>query len=214
MGLLKLFKKKEVPDELPEITTEEIEEKPEDEEIIKNHLNSKEFEQIKTAKKEGEKVNEIEEEKEEEAEEQVNEIEEEEQDNETEIKKEKIKTTNPPVTKESFFDGLQNNLFKEVNNLNKLEKWYNDKFLPGDVVAEMRGYWENKKTGSIMNILGKNFQEKISGKMAALQGLEKEWQDIYFNLIEKEEEIKDKEKELKKMLKEFIELCKRRKRKN
>jgi hypothetical protein len=49
--------------------------------------------------------------------------------------------------------------------------------------------------------------------MAALQGLEKEWQDIYFDLIEKEEEIKDKEKELKKMLKEFIELCKKRKRK-
>jgi len=185
MGLLKLFKKKEIPDELPEIITEGTEEKLEDREIIKNHLNSKKFEQIDAVKEK-----------------------EEEEPNET--KEEKTKAPEDPIIKESFFNGLQDNLFKEVDNLNKLEKWYNNKFLPGDVVTEMRGYWENKKTGSILNILGKKFQEKISGRMATLQRLEKEWQDIYFDLIEKEEEIREHERELKKLLAEFVELCKRK----
>ena len=44
-----------------------------------------------------------------------------------------------------------------------------------------------------------------------MQELEKEWQERYFDLIEKEEEIRDVEKELKKILGEFVEVCKKRK---
>ena len=182
----KFLKKKKIPDELPELPenfSEKIEEKEEDKEIIKNHFNSEE-----NPKRKNKEI----------------------------VSEEKIKETSSQKKleiKESFFDELQDNLLKEVDDLTKLEKWYKNKFLPGDVANEMRGYWENKKTDSIIKILGKNFQEKISGKISSLQNLEKEWQEIYFRLIEKEEKIKDKERELKKLLNEFIELCKKRKEK-
>jgi hypothetical protein len=114
---------------------------------------------------------------------------------------------------EGFFNELQEDLTKEVKNLDALEKWYNDKFLPEDIITNMRSYWENKKKGAVIKMLGKGFQEKISQRILSLQELEKQWQDNYFALIEKEEEIKEQEEELKKMLKEFIELCKRKKRK-
>src|SRR3989339_399146 len=112
----------------------------------------------------------------------------------------------------SFFSDLQENLSSEMNDLDQLEDWYNKKFLPRDVVSDMRGYWEKQKTNSIIKVLGKNFQEKISVKINHLQSLEKEWQNIYFDLIEKEEEIKDEEKELKELLAEFVKICKKKSR--
>ena len=179
--MLNLFKKKKIPDELPEIPeqdfVEEIKEKPEDKEIIKNHLNSKEL------TKSFEKISES---------------------NEKKI-------SDKLEVEESFFTELQNNILKEIEDLNKLERWYNNKFLPADVVSEMRRYWESKKINPIIKIMQNGFREKIEEKIDSLQRLEKEWQEIYFNLIEKEEEIKDEERELKKILKEFIELCKRKK---
>ena len=112
----------------------------------------------------------------------------------------------------SFFSDLQENLSSEMNDLDQLENWYTKKFLPRDVVTDMRGYWEKQKTNSIIKVLGKNFQEKISVKVNHLQSLEKEWQNIYFDLIEKEEEIKDEEKELKELLAEFVKICKKKSR--
>src|SRR3989339_417396 len=112
----------------------------------------------------------------------------------------------------SFFSDLQENLSSEMNDLDQLENWYTKKFLPRDVVSDMRGYWEKQKTNSIIKVLGKNFQEKISVKVNHLQSLEKEWQNIYFDLIEKEEEIKDEEKELKELLAEFVKICKKKSR--
>jgi len=124
-------------------------------------------------------------------------------------------TPNQPMEdEESFFSELQEDITKEIGNLNKLETWYNNKFLPRDVVTEMKNYWEKQKGNSIIKILGKNFQERISEKTANLQNLEKEWQNIYFDLIEKEEEIRDQERELKKLLAEFVEVCKRKTKKD
>ncbi|MDP2924934.1 MAG: hypothetical protein Q8N99_01035 [Nanoarchaeota archaeon] len=113
-----------------------------------------------------------------------------------------------------FFTELEQDLKEEINDLDKLEGWYKNKFLPRDIVSDMRHHWEDKKKGSVMRILGKNFQSRISEKTTKLQDLEKEWQNIYFNLIEKEEEIRGQEKELKKMLAEFVEICKRKNKEN
>jgi len=111
---------------------------------------------------------------------------------------------------EGFFNELKENINKEINNLDKLENWYNKKFLPHDVVSDMRDYWENQKPDSVIKVLGKNFKGKITEKINQLQQLEKEWQNAYFDLVEKEEEIREREKELKQVLAEFVELCKRR----
>jgi len=187
MGLLNSFKRKGVPDELPEMPIEYIEEKTDDRQIVKEYIESKAKPRLTESKAEKKVIPQS--------------------PKQDQIAEKKIAA---PEMDEGFFTELQGNLLKEIDDLNKLEKWYNNKFLPGDVVTDMRSYWENKKTGSILKILGKNFQEKISGRISSLQQLEKEWQDIYFSLVEKENEIKDQEKELKEMLKEFIEVCKRR----
>ncbi|MCW8965650.1 MAG: hypothetical protein OQK82_03050 [Candidatus Pacearchaeota archaeon] len=108
----------------------------------------------------------------------------------------------------SFFEDLEKEVNDEVEDLDKLEEWYKNKFLPGDIVSDMREYWENQKSDSILKILGKNLQDKISKKIQDLQILEKQWQAIYFDLIEKEEEIKKEESELKEILAEFMKICK------
>ncbi len=100
---------------------------------------------------------------------------------------------------------------EEIGDLSDLENWYEKKFLPRDILSDMKNYWEKQKTESILDLLGKNFQEKISVKISKLQELEKDWQSTYFELIEKEEEIKDYESELKDLLKEFVGVCKNKK---
>lgn len=167
-----LFRRKEVPEELPDLATDKLEKKSEiekDKEIVSNYLKEKE----KT---------------------ETSEIIEEEQE-------------------ESFFNKLQEDISTEISNLNKLESWYNNKFLPQDVVSDMRSYWENQKSASAESILGRNFREKIKEKTEKLQEIEREWQLVYFQLIEKEEELRKEEHELKKILAEFVDLCKARKKK-
>jgi hypothetical protein len=117
---------------------------------------------------------------------------------------------NPKLGNESFFIKLQENLNKEMNSLDKLEEYYNKTLLPEDTLSEMKNYWEKQSSDSVIQNVGKDFQEKITQKIINLQELEKNWQDMYFNLIEKEEKIKTEEKELKKMLAEFIGFCKKR----
>lgn len=193
MDFLKIFKRKKIPDELPELATDEIEEKLEDKKLEKNKDIVDNYLRQEEEKVEPPKTPES---------------------SQTPEQKPQISQTSierNSLTDKSFFHKLQTNLNEEITDLNKLEKWYNNKFLPRDVVSEMKGYWEKQKTDSIMQILGKNFQERISVQIERLENLEKEWQNIYFDLIEKEEEIKQHEGELKKMLAEFIEICKRKK---
>lgn len=111
----------------------------------------------------------------------------------------------------SFFNDLQDNLTKEISDLDNLEDYYNKKFSSGSVLDDMKSYWKKQKTASVLDSMSQGFQEKISEKTAKLQKLEREWQKVYFELIEKEEEIKDEEKELKETLKEFVKVCKHRK---
>lgn len=219
MGFLKLVDKKKVPDELPALITEEIKKRPEETEaqdvkkdikqevqdetspeIEKNNIQSKEISQPKPiqlpenqVKQDTTPVNQIKLEGQGISEEKTNE-----------------EKGYSRLLKDSFFINLQENLNKEMDSLNKLEEWYNNKLLPEDTLSEMKNYWEKQKSNSMIQILGKDFQDKITKKIILLQELEKSWQDTYFNLMEKEEKIKEQEKELKKMLAEFIGFCKKR----
>lgn len=114
-------------------------------------------------------------------------------------------------SEKSFFNDMQENLEKEILNMESVENWDDSKFSSRDMLEDMRSYWRKQKTPSIMESLGRNFQSKISEKIQTLQSLERGWQNTYFELIEKEEEIKDAERELKKMLKEFVKICKHKK---
>ncbi len=185
MTLLGLFKKRKIPDELPDLATEDIESRfdknlEKDKDVIEKHL--------KEDKKER-RVRHIE----------IND------------KDEKESGPITDIPKKSFFDELEKHINEEIDDLDKLEDWYENKFMPQDIVSNMRNYWENQKTKSVLQVLGRNFKQRINEKTQELQSKEKEWQNIYFDLIEKEEEIKEEEEELKRILSEFVELCRRKK---
>jgi len=192
MRLLKISKKKNIPDELPELITDKIEKNLKEIKTVSQQEESKPVEKIETKI---EKQPEI----------------------KTEVKKEdtkpveKIEIKKPKLTEDKgFFAELDNYLNKEIKNLHQLENWCNSKFLSRDIVSDMKNYWEKQKNNSVIQILGKGFQEKIAEKTTKLQLLEKEWQTVYFDLIEKEEQIRTEERELKKALAEFLEFCKRK----
>lgn len=218
MGFLDMFKKKKVPDQLPDLATDEIEERldnkelEEKKEIVNKLLKSTDNDieiPVNESLLDKDTQNDY---KENPIEKQISET-----NGSVLTKKEPERQyTNPlnilpKVEENSFFNKLQDSLSEEIGDIDDLEKWYNKKFLPRNIVSEMRDYWENQKTNSVIKLLGKNIQERISEKVIRLQELEKQWQDVYFDLIEKEEEIKDEEGELKKIIAEFIDLCKRKK---
>ncbi len=223
MGFLKLIEKKKVPDELPALITEEIKKRLEETKAQGISEEIKQEIQVKNAPEpenstdiaQSEPVqlpeSQIKQESKEIAEHKP-EIENNPTKGEIQIEKESIpeEKSYSKLLKDSFFINLQENLNREMDSLNKLEEWYNNKLLPEDTLSEMKNYWEKQKSNSMIQILGKDFQDKITKKIILLQELEKSWQDIYFNLIEKEEKIKEQERELKKMLAEFIGFCKKR----
>ena len=110
-----------------------------------------------------------------------------------------------------FFDNFIEDINGEIKDLGKLEDWYNNKFLPQDVVSNMRTYWEGNKEDILIQSFGKEYKEKINAKIKILQELEMDWREIYFKLVKKEEEMKKEERVLKETLSEFVDLCKRRK---
>lgn len=114
-------------------------------------------------------------------------------------------------SEKSFFNDLQKDITEEFSDLNKIEDWYKNDFSKKDVLSEMKNYWENQKTVSALNTLGNEFKEKIEEKTKNLKKLEKEWQDIYFKMMDKEEELRDEEAELKELLSQFVEVCKKKK---
>jgi hypothetical protein len=115
---------------------------------------------------------------------------------------------NDPKIKDSFFNEILKNIEGEMSDLKKLESLYDHKLMPKDVVSEMREYWEKQKPGQIIEIAGKKFKEDLTKKIDQLGILEKEWRQISLQLIEKEEEIRKEEKELKLILVEFVNACK------
>lgn len=108
-----------------------------------------------------------------------------------------------------FMNQIKENLSKEKDDLEKLEKWYTKQFSSQDILSNMKTYWENHKEGFIIRAVGENFQEKIESEIANLGNLENEWQKIYFQLIEKESQIKEGEKKLKGFMAEFFGECKK-----
>ena len=74
----------------------------------------------------------------------------------------------------------------------------------------MKEYWEQQKDEFITESIEKEFKERINEKMISLQKLEGEWQQIYIGLIQKEEEMKKEERNIKKIIKEFSEVIKKK----
>ncbi|MBR9705040.1 hypothetical protein GOV12_06525 [Candidatus Pacearchaeota archaeon] len=206
MGLFNFLKKKKVPDELPQLVSDEIEndkilkESDDKSNNVETTLDSDEpIENVKVYENPIVEPN----------------ISSNISRNNRIVNRDKITNRKIDNSKreieDSYFNELGNDLNKEIEDLNKLENWYKNKFLPRDIVSDMRKHWEGKKNSSVINVLGRNFKDRINERTSKLQDLEREWQDIYFDLIEKEEEIREQEKELKKMLSEFVEICKRKK---
>jgi hypothetical protein len=181
MGL-NLFKRKEVPEELPDLATDTLartdSKEIKDQEIVSSFLKEKElFSQPEAVKKDAPQE----------------------------------KREASEIMKSGFFSKLQGDMNKEMANIKNLEDWYNHKFLPQDTVSNMKKYWAHQKGGS--SVLGGKLKEQVNEKTAELQKIEKEWQDLYFQLVEKEEEIKVKERELKKIIAELVEVYKEKKKK-
>lgn len=219
MGFLGFGKKREVPDELPDLISDEIEKesKVNDNFIDKTESDLK-AEKIKDLEENRKKIMQetflIEEKKRKEKE-----------NYEEKRRKEKMVdklikgVEETPVREEkginnsdkSFFDELQKNIKKELSELDDLSDFNENNFLKKDFLDDMKGFWEKQKKVSILDSLSREMEEKIVSKISVLKDLEKEWQSVYFNLVEKEENIKEEEKELKKMLKDFSKVCKHKK---
>lgn len=108
-----------------------------------------------------------------------------------------------------FFKEIMGSLVKDTKNIEKIESFYNNRFMTEDIVSQMRNYWENKKPELLMKNVGKNLKDKIAVKTEELHKLEHEWQDIYFALLSKEDQIRSEEKELKEDINEFMTVCKK-----
>lgn len=108
-----------------------------------------------------------------------------------------------------YFKNLVKSITEETEDLDKLSSWYKNKFAPGDMVFQMREYWQKQQPELMMKNISGELKQKLSAKTERLHVLEKEWQEIYFSLLSKEEQIRNEEKELKDALAEFIDTLKR-----
>jgi len=115
-----------------------------------------------------------------------------------------------PEDDQGYFKDLIKSVTEETENLDKIDSWYKDKFLPGDMVFQMREYWEKQQPEILLKNISGELKNKLVGKTNKLHELEKEWQEVYFQLLAKEEAIRKEEKELKESLSEFLGLFKRK----
>ena len=113
-----------------------------------------------------------------------------------------------------FFKEIVKSVTEESEDIDKLDSWYKNKFLPEDVVFQMREYWQKQTPDIIMQNIRGDLKLKLIEKTEKLHQYEKEWQEIYFKLLSKEEEIRNEEKELKESLSEFIDIYKDKLKKN
>jgi len=111
-------------------------------------------------------------------------------------------------SEKGFFKDLIKNVTDENTDLNEVDSWYANKFLPGDIVCQMREYWENQQPELLFKNFGGELKTKLNEKSEKMHKLEGEWQEIYFSLLSKEKEIRKEEKELKESLSEFLILFK------
>lgn len=114
-----------------------------------------------------------------------------------------------PKEEKTFYKEILNTITEDIKDVDKIDDWYNKRFMAEDVLKKMRNYWEKKKPELVMQNIGLDLKEKIADRSDRLHSLEKEWQDMYFALISKEDEIRKEEREVKKLLTEYMELCKK-----
>ena len=196
MALSKIFKKTNAPDDLPDLAIDEL----------KKEL-KKDYSEKEKIKEESPKVQEEspKEEPKEERQEEVQETENQEiEEPEKELNEEKVNLD------KSFFNPLINELKKENFDPAKINSWYQKRFSDKSAIEEMKDYWEKQKNEVITETVEKEFKARINEKMNHLQKLEVEWQEIYIKLIEKEEEMKKEEKNIKKIMKDFSDVLKKK----
>jgi hypothetical protein len=217
MGIFGGKKKANVPDELPDLISDEIEKESVEEinsALGKEKLNDSD--EIKSVEKPTEEkvvskqnVNQ----------DLIDEKKNEEDRRKVQVVNKLIKTVEESSEKEpeyldydsGFFDDLEKNISEEMHEVDDLSEWYEKKFSSNDVLDEMKSYWKKQKKAAFLDSLSKDFEEKISIKISKMKALEKDWQKVYFNLMEKEDEIKQAEEDLKELLNEFSKVCKNKK---
>jgi hypothetical protein len=116
-----------------------------------------------------------------------------------------LKDDNEP----GYFKELVKNITEENGDVGKLEQWYKEKFLPGDMVFHMREYWQKQQPEILLKNISGELKDKLMNKTERLHQLEREWQEVYFHLMTKEDEIRKEEGELKAALSEFVDMHKR-----
>jgi hypothetical protein len=109
----------------------------------------------------------------------------------------------------SYFSHLLKNIEQENGNLTEAEKFFKQGFLSMDMLGEMKNYWESQKSNVLFTTTERGLRQKLLNKIGMLQSLEGEWQETHVHLIDKEEQIRVEEIELKNMLADFRDLCKR-----
>ena len=130
---------------------------------------------------------------------------------ETDNSKSEVRTSGEKVNLEkSFFNPLLTELKKDNFDPTKINSWYQKRFAEKGAIEEMKEYWEKQKDEFITEAVEKEFRARINERMNALQKLEAEWQEIYIDLIKKEEDMKKEEKNIKKIINDFSEVFKKK----
>lgn len=112
----------------------------------------------------------------------------------------------------SFFAELEDEISKDMEvEDDSFEDLLESKFSSENILDQMKNYWGGKREISSVDLAIGKLKPKILKQVTALKNLEKEWQAIYFKLIEKEEDIREQESVLKEDLGEFTDLCKQKK---
>jgi hypothetical protein len=211
MALSKIFKKTSAPDELPDLAIDELKKD------LKKDFSEKEEPKYEEKKEEIAKPEEKKPEEESSNEttaentEDVKEEETEETTSKTDNSQPETKTSEEKANLEkSFFNPLLTELKKDNFDPTKINSWYQKRFAEKGAIEEMKEYWEKQKDEFITETVEKEFRVRINERMNTLQKLEAEWQEIYINLIKKEEEMKKEEKNIKKIIKEFSEVFKKK----
>ncbi len=111
----------------------------------------------------------------------------------------------------SYFKELIKGVMDESGSgdLKKLDSWVKNKSSNGDIVGQMKSYWDKQAPEKILSTFGGETKEKLLSQVEKLHGLEKDWQASYLTLMECEEKIREEEKQLKEALAQFIDLYKR-----
>lgn len=123
---------------------------------------------------------------------------------EEEVTLKKLPTNDDDDT--GYFKALMKSVMEE--DLGKTNNWKN-KLMSKDVVSNMREYWQKQSPEVILNSLGGETKANLLKQVDKLHLLEKEWQSNYLSLMACEDKIRDEEKKLKGSLAEFVSLYKR-----